>query len=52
MIHQRKKGRNMFCIWADGTWCEREQLELYLKFMSDDFNTTDTCPSDEEIIIK
>lgn len=24
-------------VWADGTWCEKEDLEEYLTMMSDDF---------------
>jgi len=26
-------------IWADGTWCEYTDLDEYLTFMSDDFET-------------
>ena len=25
------------CEWPDGTWCELEDLEGYLQWMSDDF---------------
>jgi hypothetical protein len=25
------------CLWSDGTWCEWEDLEDYLSWMSDDF---------------
>ena len=25
------------CLWPDGTWCEWDELESYLGFMSDDF---------------
>ena len=25
------------CIWSDGTWCDYDDLEDYLKFMSDDY---------------
>lgn len=24
-------------VWPDGTWCEREDLEDFLAFMSDDY---------------
>jgi len=24
-------------VWPDGTWCEADELEAYLSFMSDDF---------------
>jgi len=26
------------CIWADGSWCYRCDLEEYLNWMSDDFS--------------
>ena len=26
-------------IWADDTWCESEDLEEYLGFLSDDYET-------------
>jgi len=26
------------CIWADGSWCYRYDLEEYLTWMSDDFS--------------
>ena len=25
------------CRWPDGTWCEWDELEGYLQWMSDDF---------------
>lgn len=25
------------CVWADGTWCLREEVEEYMMFMSDDY---------------
>jgi hypothetical protein len=25
------------CLWPDGTTCQRDDLEAYLSFMSDDF---------------
>lgn len=46
-------------LWADGTYCEPEDLEEYLKFMSDDFMTVevtisdDTCQEDvEDLLLK
>lgn len=27
------------CLWADGTWCNFEDLGDYLVFMSDDFES-------------
>ncbi len=24
-------------LWSDGSWCEAEDLESYLRFMSDDY---------------
>lgn len=28
---------NVYHIWPDNTWCRAENLEEYLKFMSDDY---------------
>ena len=29
--------KHLICIWADGTWCEQEDLWEYLTMMSDDY---------------
>ncbi len=34
-------------LWADGTYCEPEYLEEYLKFMSDDFMIVEVTISDD-----
>ncbi len=25
------------CLWPDGTWCEHDDIESYLQWMSDDY---------------
>lgn len=29
------------CIWPDGTWCESDNIESYLQWMSDDFQVVE-----------
>jgi len=31
------KTHDRYCLWPDGTFCEENDLEEYLSFMSDDF---------------
>ena len=26
-------------LWPDGTWCEEEELSMYLRWLSDDYET-------------
>ena len=40
------------CIWSDGTWCEWEDLESYLQWMSDDFQVTEMTYEQYENFIK
>ena len=37
------------CIWADYTWCEWQDLECMLSFMSDDFATIEVPDEVEDI---
>ncbi len=40
-------------VWADGTWCEEEDLEGFLSFMSDDYKVLeipDDCEDAEQYI--
>ena len=36
-------------VWPDGTWCEPEDLEEMLAFMSDDFSVEYINENDERI---
>jgi coproporphyrinogen III oxidase-like Fe-S oxidoreductase len=36
----------MIHVWPDNTFCEPEDLEEYLKFMSDDYITVECNPED------
>lgn len=27
----------IIAVWPDGTWCNQEDIESYLQFMSDDY---------------
>lgn len=38
----------IICEWPDGTWCNEESLEGYLKFMSDDFRRLRVLECDGE----
>jgi hypothetical protein len=31
------------CMWPEGTWCDWEDLEEYLAWMSDDFVIMSLC---------
>lgn len=33
------------CIWADGFWCKKQNIEEYYQFMSDDYFEKDVDPS-------
>ncbi len=27
----------IICLWPDGTWCDKDDVEQYVQFMSDDY---------------
>lgn len=38
------------CIWPCGTFCDLDQLEEHLMFMSDDYKVVDLSLNDSEIM--
>lgn len=54
MVNYVNRNENMIklCVWSDGTWCEWEDLESYLQWMSDDFQVAEMTYEQYENFIK